>query len=101
MKSFLTSNPACQCTVVSVKFSPASPLQQVIQIRGKLKVTLPQSGQGKLLGFKFLLPKLYPAEAPLAYLDEPENQEVVDFIDYLDQGNRVVFNWLSNWEKQG
>lgn len=61
---------------------------------------MPQSGEGKLLGFKFILPKLYPAEAPLAYLDEPENQQVVDMVDYLDQGNRIVFGWLLNWEKQ-
>jgi hypothetical protein len=93
VKSFLTSNPACHCNVVSVKFNPASPLQQVLQIRGKLKVTLPQSGQPKLLGFKFLLPRLYPAEAPLAYLD--------DMIDYLDKGNSIVFGWLINWQKQG
>lgn len=52
------------------------------------------------MGFKFILPKFYPAEAPLAYLDEPENQEVIDMIDYLDSGNRVVFEWLLKWEKQ-
>ena len=34
---------------------------------------------------------MYPVEAPLAYLDEPENQEVVDMIDYLDKGNRIMF----------
>jgi hypothetical protein len=34
-------------------------------------------------------------------LDEPENQEVIDMIDYLDKGNRVVFEYVLKWGKCG
>ena len=53
------------------------------------------------LGFKFVLPVNYPECAPYVYLDEPENQEVIDMIDYLDSGNRIMFSYLIDWDKQG
>jgi len=99
VKAFLQRNQACQCSIVDVKFNTAEKMQQVLQIRGKLKINLPQSGSGKLLGFKFILPKMYPIEAPLVYLDEPENPQVIDMIDYLDKGNRIVFEYILVWEK--
>jgi hypothetical protein len=34
-------------------------------------------------------------------LDEPENQEVIDMIDYLEKGNRVVFEYVLKWAKCG
>ena len=43
---------------------------------------------------------MYPADAPLVYLDEPEDKQVVDMVDYLDQGNVIMFQWLINWGKQ-
>ena len=42
---------------------------------------------------------MYPIEAPLVYLDEPENPQVIDMIDYLDKGNRIVFEYILVWEK--
>lgn len=76
-------------------------MKKVFQIRGKLKVSLPQSGKDKLLGFKFILPSNYPVEAPICYLDEPENEEVVEMVDYLDKGNRIMFEYLIVWGKCG
>lgn len=54
-----------------------------------------------MLGFKFILPSNYPAEAPISYLDEPENDEVVEMIDYLDKGNRIMFEYLIVWNSRG
>ena len=76
-------------------------MNKVFQIRGKLKVTLPQSGKDKMLGFKFILPANYPQDAPICYLDEPELQEVVDMVDYLDKGNRIMFEYVIIWSKVG
>jgi hypothetical protein len=45
----------------------------------------------RFIGFKFALPMNYPFEPPLAYLDEPENPSVREYIDYLDAGNRIMF----------
>jgi len=42
-------------------------------IRGKLSVNLPEAQRQRPLGFKFVLPVNYPQNAPLVYLDEPEN----------------------------
>ena len=42
---------------------------------------------------------MYPVDAPLVYLDEPEDKQVVDMVDYLDQGNVIMFQWLINWGK--
>ena len=53
-----------------------------------------------MLGFKFVLPNKFPAQAPLAYLDEPENAEVVEMIDYLDVTNRIMFDYLIYWERE-
>lgn len=54
-----------------------------------------------MLGFKFILPMNYPQEAPICYLDEPENAEVVDMVDYLDKGNRIMFEYVILWGKVG
>ena len=44
-----------------------------------------------MLGFKFVFPKDYPKDAPLAFLDEKEDAEVVEMVDYLDKGNKIMF----------
>lgn len=58
------------------------------------------SGEQKLIGFKFVLPLMYPFEAPYAYLDEPENPQLASYIDYLDKGNRIMFKYLADWKER-
>ena len=70
-------------------------------IRGKLVTKIPHTGKDKLLGFKFVLPFQYPLSAPLVFLDEPENKEVIDMIDYLDKGNRINFEYTLKWGQLG
>jgi hypothetical protein len=43
----------------------------------------------------------FPHDAPFVFLDEPELSEVVDMVDYLDSGNRIMFDFLINWSKIG
>ena len=66
-------------------------------IRGKLGIKVPQTGKDKLLGFKFVLPFNYPQAAPLVFLDEPENPEIIGMIDYWDKGNRINFEYTLKW----
>ena len=47
-----------------------------------------------------MLSREYPQEPPLVFLDEPENQEVIDIVDYIDSGNRINFQFLFDWRKQ-
>ena len=54
-----------------------------------------------MLGFKFILPQNFPCDAPLVYLDEPENEEVIEMVDYLDKGNRIMFEFIIKWGQQG
>lgn len=49
------------------------------------------------IGFKFILPSEYPKHAPFVYLDEPENAEVVQLLDYIDAGNRIRNEFILNW----
>ena len=49
------------------------------------------------IGFKFILPTEYPTQAPFVYLDEPENAEVVELLDYVDAGNRIRNEYILNW----
>ena len=51
----------------------------------------------RLIGFRFVLPLKYPYEPPQAYLDEPENPLILEFIDYLDAGNKIMFSYLQDW----
>ncbi len=51
----------------------------------------------RMIGFKFVMPLDFPREAPLVFLDEPENAQVVEFVDYVDKGNRIMFNYLASW----
>ena len=34
----------------------------------------------------------------MAYLDEPENPTLIEFIDYIDAGNRLMFQYLMDWK---
>ena len=68
-------------------------------IRGKLNIKV--NGKDKLLGFKFVLPFNYPLAAPLVFLDEPDNPEVIEMVDYLDKGNRINFEYVFKWGKLG
>jgi hypothetical protein len=47
-----------------------------------------------------VLPATYPDSPPFVYIDAPENPEVVEFIDYLDKGNRIMFDYLIHWDKE-
>lgn len=49
------------------------------------------SNNDKLIGFKFVLPLFYPFDPPMVFVDEPEDELVVDMLDYLDPGNRIMF----------
>ena len=53
-----------------------------------------------MLGFKFVTPQDYPRSAPFAFLDEKEDAEVVEMVDYLDKGNRIMFQYLSDWGRE-
>lgn len=52
-----------------------------------------------MLGFKFILPPQFPVGAPLVFLEGKENPEVIDMVDYLDKGNRVMFDYLNKWQR--
>jgi hypothetical protein len=46
-----------------------------------------------------VIPSYFPGGgAPLAYLDEPLNPMLIEFIDYLEEGNKIMFNFLSEWK---
>ena len=100
LDKFLNQNKACQCVMVALNIDNKG-RKTVFQVRGKLSIKLPESGNMKMLGFKFLLPFNYPQSPPHVYLDEPENPEVIEMVDYLDGGNRIMFEYLMNWAKQG
>lgn len=51
----------------------------------------------RFLGFKFVLPTFFPFEPPMVFLDEPENPMVIEFIDYLQKGNKIFFKYLQEW----
>ena len=53
-----------------------------------------------MLGFKFVTPQDYPKSPPFAFLDEKEDAEVVEMVDYLDKGNRIMFQYLADWSRE-
>ena len=65
----------------------------VLQVRGKMPVQV--AGIPRSFGFKFILPPAYPSGAPLVYLDEPEDKQVVEIFDYLSKGNRIQCDYLA------
>jgi hypothetical protein len=52
------------------------------------------SGESRFIGFRFVITENYPFDPPHAYLDEPENATLIEIIDYLDAGNRIMFKYL-------
>lgn len=54
---------------------------------------------GKMIGFKFVIPLNFPNVSPTTYLDEPINPQVIEFIDYVEDHNVLQFEYLSKWNK--
>lgn len=50
-----------------------------------------------MLGFKFVLPSKFPYQAPIAFLDEPINKQVIEFSEYVRDGNVLDFGFLREW----
>ena len=46
---------------------------------------------GRMIGFKFVLPSNFPAVPPWSILDEPVNPMVSEFIDYVGANNVLNF----------
>ena len=40
-----------------------------------------------MIGFKFVLPTMFPQFAPLSFFDEPINKQVIEFVDYVEENN--------------
>jgi hypothetical protein len=66
-----------------------------IQLRGKIPIKV--NNKDRPIGFKFILPSQYPHLAPYVYLDEPLDESVIEIIDYVDNGNRIMCDLLSSW----
>jgi len=62
-------------------------------------VVLKHNNQRRDFGFRVILPQFYPYEAPYVYLDERENPEIVELVDYIDEGNVMKFDYLTQWER--
>lgn len=67
----------------------------MLVIRGKIAVKVNE--KQKPVGFKFIVTCDYPTKAPLLFLDEKEDQVLIEMLDYLDNGNRVIFTYLTEW----
>jgi hypothetical protein len=98
LQNFLNHNPACLCSIVS--YDNGAEFLKVFQIRGSLMVKVPSTQKDKSIGFKFILTKQYPVTSPIVFLDEAENQEIIDNIDYVDVGNVITFDYLSDWKRE-
>ena len=59
------------------------------------------AGKQRAFGFKFIIPPAYPSAAPLVYLDEKEDAQIIDLFDYLEKGNRIVNLYITEWAKYG
>jgi hypothetical protein len=46
---------------------------------------------GRMIGFKFVLPSSFPLTPPWSILDEPVNPMVSEFIDYVGANNVLNF----------
>ena len=94
MEAFLQRNYAVEASVVAISFT-GQPKYNVIMLRGKLPIKL--QTQVRPIGFKFLLPAQYPVVPPYVYLDEPENPQVVELLDYVEKNNRIKNDFITNW----
>lgn len=92
----MMSNPSCLISAEPAVEEATKPAKLLFTIRGKLRIDLAQSH--RFLGFKFILSSNYPNTPPMAFLDEPENPMLLEYIDYLGKGNRIMFNYLHDWK---
>jgi hypothetical protein len=74
-------------------------MHKIFEIKGRLPVKLPSTQTKRSFGFKIILLRDYPHSPPLVYLDEPVNEEVIGFVDYLDEGNVIMFKYLTSWQR--
>jgi len=67
-----------------------------------LKVWIQLGKDGRMIGFKYALPYIFPQSPPLVFLDEPINKQVIEFVDYVEDNNRLSFLYLDKWtQSQG
>ena len=94
LDAFLRKNYAVEAQVVGISFT-GQQKYNVIMLRGKLPIKL--QTKTRPIGFKFLLPAQYPIAPPYVYLDEPENPQVVELLDYVERNNRIKNDFITNW----
>ena len=87
LSSFLQQCPHVEIAVMSIQSASYSKTN-VLQMRGKMPVNV--AGNQRAFGFKFMLPPDYPKGPPIVYLDENENPDIVEMLDYLDKGNIIT-----------
>ena len=97
LTDFLQRNGACELQVIGISVS-GTQKYNCIQIRGKLPIQV--NNKSRPIGFKFILPSEYPKAVPFVFLDEPENSQVVEFVDYVDAGNRIRNEFINMWNKR-
>lgn len=73
------------------------PKQNCIQIRGKL--TIKVNNKQRAVGFKFICPIGYPQAPPYVFLDEKLDRSVIDFVDYVEENNRIMCDMLQEWQR--
>ncbi|CDW74679.1 UNKNOWN [Stylonychia lemnae] len=88
---FMQMNPNCLMELQSHQDGPGGPLKKHIALRGK------QTGI-KMIGFKIVLALGHPFAVPLAFLDEPDNPNLYEYLDYLQPGNKLAFAYLDDWK---
>lgn len=75
---------------------PGEVAQNVVNIQGKIEVNV--QNKSRFVNYKIILPSVYPHKVPFVYLDEPINKEVIEMIDYLEDQNRIQFQYLIMWK---
>ena len=51
-----------------------------------------------MIGFKIVVALGHPFAVPYVYLDEPENNNLYEYIDYLQPVNKISFGYLDDWK---
>jgi len=60
-----------------------------------------QSGScDRFFGFKIVFPTFYPFSAPWVFLDEKEDPQIIEFMDYIEKGNRLSLLYLDRWDQE-
>lgn len=81
---------------ISIDDLPLGGQKPLLALKGKLWI--PMENGGKMIGFKFVLGTTFPNYPPLAFLDEPINELMFEFFDYLKPGNVLDFAFLHEWK---